>query len=133
MHPCSTVSDGAIWHPIQCNPLWEDCFGFSNNHKKSDKDSSIIYIIEKIIGEENLQYEFLTIKNNEIVEINKIGNIIRRIEEIKIANKIKTEIIILDGILQTKDEIEKKEMEFINMGHEPMMVLDQNFNFEYCR
>ena len=27
--------------------------------------------------------------------------------------------------------IEKKEMEFINMGHEPMMVLDENFNFEY--
>ena len=29
--------------------------------------------------------------------------------------------------------IEKKEMEFINMGHEPMMVLDQNFNFEYVK
>ena len=29
--------------------------------------------------------------------------------------------------------IEKKEMEFINMGHEPMMVLDQNFNFEYIK
>ena len=27
--------------------------------------------------------------------------------------------------------IEKKEMEFINMGHEPMMVLDENFKFEY--
>jgi CHASE2 domain-containing sensor protein len=29
--------------------------------------------------------------------------------------------------------LEKKEMEFINMGHEPMMVLDQNFNFEYVK
>ena len=29
--------------------------------------------------------------------------------------------------------LEKKEMEFINMGHEPMMVLDQNFNFEYIK
>ena len=27
--------------------------------------------------------------------------------------------------------IEKKEMEFINMGHEPMMVLDETFKFEY--
>ena len=24
-------------------------------------------------------------------------------------------------------------MEFINMGHEPMMVLDENFNFEYVK
>jgi len=32
-----------------------------------------------------------------------------------------------------KINIEKKEMEFINMGHEPMMVLDQNFNFEYVK
>ena len=30
-----------------------------------------------------------------------------------------------------KINLEKKEMEFINMGHEPMMVLDKNFNFEY--
>ena len=29
--------------------------------------------------------------------------------------------------------LEKKEMEFINMGHEPMMVLDQQFNFEYVK
>ena len=29
--------------------------------------------------------------------------------------------------------LEKKEMEFINMGHEPMMVLDQKFNFEYVK
>ena len=29
--------------------------------------------------------------------------------------------------------LEKKEMEFINMGHEPMMVLNQNFNFEYVK
>ena len=29
--------------------------------------------------------------------------------------------------------LEKKEMEFINMGHEPMMVLDENFNFEYVK
>ena len=29
--------------------------------------------------------------------------------------------------------IEKKEMEFINMGHEPMMVLDENFKFEYVK
>ena len=27
--------------------------------------------------------------------------------------------------------LEKKEMEFVNMGHEPMMILDKNFNFEY--
>ena len=24
-------------------------------------------------------------------------------------------------------------MEFINMGHEPMMVLDKDFNFEYIQ
>ena len=29
--------------------------------------------------------------------------------------------------------LEKKEMEFINMGHEPMMVLDEKFNFEYIK
>jgi CHASE2 domain-containing sensor protein len=29
--------------------------------------------------------------------------------------------------------LEKKQMEFINMGHEPMMVLDQKFNFEYVK
>ena len=29
--------------------------------------------------------------------------------------------------------IEKKEMEFINMGHEPMMVLDKDFNFDYIQ
>ena len=29
--------------------------------------------------------------------------------------------------------LEKKEMEFINMGHEPMMVLDEEFNFEYVK
>ena len=29
--------------------------------------------------------------------------------------------------------LEKKEMEFINMGHEPMMVLDKKFNFEYIK
>jgi len=29
--------------------------------------------------------------------------------------------------------IEKKEMEFINMGHEPMMVFDENFKFEYVK
>ena len=29
--------------------------------------------------------------------------------------------------------IEKKEMEFINMGHEPMMVLDEKFKFEYVK
>jgi adenylate cyclase len=27
--------------------------------------------------------------------------------------------------------LEKKEMEFINMGHEPMMVIDEKFNFKY--
>ena len=32
-----------------------------------------------------------------------------------------------------KINIDKKEMEFINMGHEPMMVLDENFNFEYVK
>ena len=30
-----------------------------------------------------------------------------------------------------KINLKEKEMEFINMGHEPMMVLDKNFNFEY--
>ena len=30
-----------------------------------------------------------------------------------------------------KINLEKREMEFINMGHEPMMILDKNFNFEY--
>jgi len=30
-----------------------------------------------------------------------------------------------------KINLEKKEMEFINMGHEPMMVINKNFNFEY--
>jgi serine phosphatase RsbU (regulator of sigma subunit) len=30
-----------------------------------------------------------------------------------------------------KINLEKKDMEFINMGHEPMMILDKNFNFEY--
>ena len=29
--------------------------------------------------------------------------------------------------------LEKKEIEFINMGHEPMMVFDKNFNFEYIK
>ena len=32
-----------------------------------------------------------------------------------------------------KIDIEKKEMEFVNMGHEPMMVLDENFNFNYVK
>ena len=32
-----------------------------------------------------------------------------------------------------KINIEKKEMEFINMGHEPMMVLNKDFNFEYIQ
>ena len=30
-----------------------------------------------------------------------------------------------------KINIEKKEMEYVNLGHEPMMVLDQTFNFKY--
>ena len=30
-----------------------------------------------------------------------------------------------------KINIQKKEMEYINLGHEPMMVLDQSFNFKY--
>jgi len=30
-----------------------------------------------------------------------------------------------------KINIEKKEMEYVNLGHEPMMVLDQSFNFKY--
>ena len=29
--------------------------------------------------------------------------------------------------------LEKKEIEFINMGHEPMMVFDKKFNFEYIK
>jgi len=32
-----------------------------------------------------------------------------------------------------KINLEKKEMEFINMGHEPMMVLDENYNFNYIK
>ncbi|MDC3158509.1 CHASE2 domain-containing protein [Candidatus Pelagibacter sp.] len=36
-------------------------------------------------------------------------------------------------VILGKINLEKKEMEFINMGHEPMMVLDQNFNFEYVK
>ncbi len=32
-----------------------------------------------------------------------------------------------------KINIQNKEMEFINMGHEPMMILDENFNFEYIK
>ncbi len=36
-------------------------------------------------------------------------------------------------IILGKINLEKKEMEFINMGHEPMMVLDQNYNFEYIK
>ena len=30
-----------------------------------------------------------------------------------------------------KINIEKNEMEYVNLGHEPMMVLDQTFNFKY--
>ena len=30
-----------------------------------------------------------------------------------------------------KINIEKKEMEYVNLGHEPMMILDQSFNFKY--
>ena len=36
-------------------------------------------------------------------------------------------------VILGKINLEKKEMEFINMGHEPMMVLDPNFNFEYVK
>ena len=36
-------------------------------------------------------------------------------------------------VILGKINLEKKEMEFINMGHEPMMVLDQKFNFEYVK
>ena len=36
-------------------------------------------------------------------------------------------------VILGKINLEKKEMEFINMGHEPMMVLDENFNFEYVK
>jgi len=36
-------------------------------------------------------------------------------------------------VILGKINLEKKEMEFINMGHEPMMVLDSNFNFEYVK
>ena len=36
-------------------------------------------------------------------------------------------------VILGKINLEKKEMEFINMGHEPMMVLDPNFNFEYIK
>jgi len=32
-----------------------------------------------------------------------------------------------------KINLEKKEMEFVNMGHEPMMVLDENYNFNYIK
>ena len=30
-----------------------------------------------------------------------------------------------------KINIEKKEMEYVNLGHEPMMILDKSYNFEY--
>ena len=40
--------------------------------------------------------------------------------------------MFITGILG-RINLEKKEMEFINMGHEPMMVLDQQFNFEYIK
>ena len=30
-----------------------------------------------------------------------------------------------------KINIEKKEMEYVNLGHEPIMVLDPSFNFKY--
>ena len=30
-----------------------------------------------------------------------------------------------------KIDIKKKEMEYVNLGHEPMMVLDKSFNFKY--
>jgi serine phosphatase RsbU (regulator of sigma subunit) len=36
-------------------------------------------------------------------------------------------------VILGKINLEKKEMEFINMGHEPMMVLDPKFNFEYVK
>lgn len=36
-------------------------------------------------------------------------------------------------VILGKINLKKKEMEFINMGHEPMMVLDQKFNFEYVK
>ena len=36
-------------------------------------------------------------------------------------------------VILGKINLEKKEMEFINMGHEPMMVLDKKFNFEYVK
>jgi adenylate cyclase len=36
-------------------------------------------------------------------------------------------------VILGKINLKKKEMEFINMGHEPMMVIDQKFNFEYVK
>ncbi len=36
-------------------------------------------------------------------------------------------------VILGKINLKKKEMEFINMGHEPMMVLDSNFNFDYVK
>tara|TARA_B100001057_G_scaffold152368_1_gene152417 strand:+ start:907 stop:2910 length:2004 start_codon:yes stop_codon:yes gene_type:complete len=36
-------------------------------------------------------------------------------------------------VILGKIDLKKKEMEFINMGHEPMMVFDPNFNFEYIK
>ena len=30
-----------------------------------------------------------------------------------------------------KINIEKKDMEYVNLGHEPMMILDKSYNFEY--
>ena len=32
-----------------------------------------------------------------------------------------------------KIDLKKKEMEFVNMGHEPMMVVEENFNFNYVK
>ena len=55
--------------------------------------------------------------------IEHIGIAVKDIEE---ANSIFKSIL-------GRVNLEKKEMEFINMGHEPMMVLDQKFNFEYIK
>ena len=32
-----------------------------------------------------------------------------------------------------KFNIEKKEIEYINLGHEPIMIFDKNYNFEYLK
>ena len=47
---------------------------------------------------------------NERASISKIGGVIRRIAEIKLAKEIDSDIVVLDGSLQTNLDLEKREM-----------------------